>query len=57
MDRAQRLSEPVRPFTAQVTRPGGTSCVLTAGENWNDLRKREEERIAQLDSLADWRGR
>ncbi len=44
-------------WTLMMTRPGGTSCVLVAGEEWNDLRKREEERIAQLDSLADWRGR
>ncbi len=44
-------------WTLMMTRPGGTSCVLVAGEEWNDLRKREEERIARLDSLADWRGR
>jgi hypothetical protein len=44
-------------WTLVMTRPGGLSCVLVAGEEWNDLRKREEERIAQLDSLADWRGR
>ncbi len=44
-------------WTLMMTRPGGTSCVLTAGEDWNDLRKREEERIARLDSLADLRGR
>ncbi len=44
-------------WTLVMTRPGGTSCVLVAGEDWNDLRKREEERIARLDSLADWRGR
>ncbi len=39
-------------WTLVMTRPGGLSCVLVAGEEWNDLRKREEERIAQLDSLA-----
>ncbi len=44
-------------WTLVMTRPGGTSCVLVAGEDWNDLRKREEERIARLDSLADLRGR
>ncbi len=44
-------------WTLVMTRPGGTSCVLVAGEEWNDLRKREEERIARLDSLADLRGR
>jgi hypothetical protein len=44
-------------WTLVMTRPGGLSCVLVAGEEWNDLRKREEARIAQLDSLADWRGR
>ena len=44
-------------WTLVMTRPGGLSCVLVAGEEWNDLRKREEERIAQLDSLADWRER
>ncbi len=44
-------------WTLMMTRPGGTSCVLVAGEEWNDLRKREEEQIAQLDSLADRRGR
>ncbi len=44
-------------WTIVMTRPGGLSCVLVAGEEWNDLRKREEARIAQLDSLADWRGR
>ncbi len=44
-------------WTLVMTRPGGTSCVLVAGEDWNDLRKREEERIARLDSLAEWRGR
>ncbi len=41
-------------WTLVMTRPGGLSCVLVAGEEWNDLRKREEERIAQLDSLAHW---
>ncbi len=44
-------------WTLVMTRPGGLSCVLVAGEEWNDLRKREEEQIAQLDSLAEWRGR
>ncbi len=44
-------------WTLVMTRPGGLSCVLVAGEEWNDLRKREEERIAQLDSLADRRGK
>ncbi len=44
-------------WTLIMTRPGGLSCVLVAGEEWNDLRKREEEQIAQLDSLADRRGR
>ncbi len=44
-------------WTLVMTRPGGLTCVLVAGEEWNDLRKPEEERIAQLDSLADWRGR
>ncbi len=44
-------------WTLMMTRPGGLSCVLVAGEEWNDLRKREEEQIAQLDSLVDWRGR
>ncbi len=44
-------------WTLIMTRPGGLSCVLVAGEEWNDLRKREEERIAQLDSLTDWRGK
>ena len=44
-------------WTLVMTRPAGMSCVLVAGEEWNDLRKREEERIAQLDSLADLRGR
>ena len=39
-------------WTLVMTRPGGLSCVLVAGEEWNDLRKREEERIAQLDSLV-----
>ena len=42
-------------WTLVMTRPGGLSCVLVAGEEWNDLRKREEERIAQLDSLAHLR--
>ncbi len=44
-------------WTLVMTRPAGISCVLVAGEEWNDLRKREEERIALLDSLADLRGR
>ncbi len=44
-------------WTLVMTRPGGLSCVLVAGEDWNELRTREEERIARLDSLADWRGR
>ncbi len=44
-------------WTLVMTRPGGLSCVLVAGEEWNELPTREEERIAQLDSLADWRGR
>ncbi len=44
-------------WTLVMTRPGGLSCVLVAGEEWNELPIREEERIAQLDSLADWRGR
>ncbi len=44
-------------WTLVMTRPAGISCILVAGEEWNDLRKREEERIAQLDSLADLRGR
>ena len=44
-------------WTLVMTRPAGISCVLVAGEEWNDLRKREEERIARLDSLADLRGR
>ncbi len=44
-------------WTLVMTRPGGLSCVLVAGEEWNDLRKREEERIAQLYPLADLRGR
>ncbi len=39
-------------WTLVITRPGGLSCVLVAGEEWNDLRKREEERIAQLVSRA-----
>ncbi len=42
-------------WTLMMTRPAGISCVLVAGEEWNDLRKPEEERIARLDSLADWR--
>ncbi len=44
-------------WTLVMTRPAGISCVLVAGEEWNDLRKREEDRIARLDSLADLRGR
>ena len=44
-------------WTLVMTRPAGISCILVAGEEWNDLRKREEERIAQLGSLTDWRGR
>ena len=44
-------------WTLVMTGPAGISCVLAAGEEWNDLRKREEERIARLDSLADLRGR
>ncbi len=44
-------------WTLVMTRPGGLSCVLVAGEEWNDLRKPEEEQIAQLDSPAGWRGR
>lgn len=44
-------------WTLMMTRPDGTSCVLVAGEEWNDLRKREKEQIVQLDSLPDWRGR
>ena len=44
-------------WTLVMTRPAGISCVLVAGEEWNDLRKREEERIAQLVSLVDLRGR
>ncbi len=44
-------------WTLVMTSPGGTSCVLVAGEEWNELPIREEERIAQLGSLADWRGR
>ena len=44
-------------WTLVMTRPGGHSCVLVAGEEWNDRQKQEEERIAQLDSLADSRGR
>ncbi len=44
-------------WTLVMTRPGGLSCVLVAGEEWNDLRKREEEQIAQLYPLADLRGR
>ncbi len=39
-------------WTLVMTRPGGLSCVLVAGEEWNELPTREEERIAQLDSLA-----
>ncbi len=44
-------------WTLIMTRPGGLSCVLVAGEEWNDLRKPEEEQIAHLDFLAGWRGR
>ncbi len=44
-------------WTLVMTRPGGLSCVLVAGEEWNDLGKQEEEQIAQLDPLAGWRGR
>ncbi len=33
-------------WTLVMTRPGGLSCVLVAGEEWNDLRQREEEQIA-----------
>ncbi len=44
-------------WTLVMTRPGGTSCVLVAGEEWNELPIREEDWIAQLGSLADWRGR
>ncbi len=44
-------------WTLVMTRPGGLSCVLVAGEEWNDLGKQEEEQIAQLDPLVDWRGR
>ena len=44
-------------WTLVVTRPSGISCVLVAGEEWSDLRKPEEERIARLDSLANLRGR
>ncbi len=44
-------------WTLVMTRPSGLSCVLVAGEDWNELPTREEERIARLDSLADWRGR
>ncbi len=44
-------------WTLVMTRPAGISCVLGAGEEWSDLRRREEDRIAQLDSLADLRGR
>ena len=44
-------------WTLVMTRPAGISCVLVAGQEWNDLQKREEERIARLDSLADLRGR
>ncbi len=44
-------------WTLVMTRPGGLSCVLVAGEEWNELPIREEDWIAQLGSLADWRGR
>ncbi len=44
-------------WTFVMTRPGGLSCVLVAGEEWNELPIREEDWIAQLGSLADWRGR
>ncbi len=44
-------------WTLVMTRPSGLSCVLVAGEEWNELPTREEERIAQLDSLADRWGR
>ncbi len=29
-------------WTLVMTRPGGTSCVLVAGENWNELPDREQ---------------
>lgn len=44
-------------WTLVMTRPDGTSCVLVAGEEWSELRKRDKDQIAQLDSLADSRGR
>ncbi len=44
-------------WTLVMTRPGGLSCVLVAGEEWNELPIREEDWIAQHGSLADWRGR
>ncbi len=44
-------------WTLVMTRPSGLSCVLVAGEELNELPTREEERIAQLDSLADRWGR
>ena len=35
-------------WTLVMTRPGGTSCVLVAGEDWNQLPNREQM-IALLD--------
>ncbi len=34
-------------WTLVMTRPGGTSCVLVAGEDWNELPNREQ--VALLD--------
>ncbi len=34
------LASPSGTFTIILTRPNGLSCVMAAGENWEDLPKR-----------------
>ena len=34
------FASPFRTFTIVLTRPNGLSCVMAAGENWEDLPKR-----------------
>ncbi len=34
------FASPFRTFTIILTRPDGVTCVMAAGENWEDLPKR-----------------
>ncbi len=39
-------------WTLVMTRPGGLSCVLVAGQEWSDLQMPVDERIAARDPLT-----